>query len=100
MRPSDMHIHIMRMAYPAPYRIVLARIVLNAIFDPKQYPVDLSEVCALPGSAFAVARAFLEDCSINPWNCGSADPDTVGEWKRVLEKAQQELAAVHREVKL
>lgn len=54
-------------------RRVMACVVLNAIYDPDQYPVDLSEVMNLQGENRVLTRAFLAWCALCPdayasWN--------------------------------
>ena len=47
-------------------RRVMARVVLNALYDAQVFPVDLSEVVRLTGKHGALARAFLSWCALNP----------------------------------
>lgn len=45
---------------------VMARIALNFLFDPEQYPVDLSEVVALQSDNRIMTEAFFANCASFP----------------------------------
>jgi hypothetical protein len=45
---------------------LMARVALNALYDPERFPVDLSEVMALPQESKMLVRAFMAFCAINP----------------------------------
>lgn len=47
-------------------RTTLLRVVLNTQFDPQRYPVDLSEVLALPAVDRVVALGYLSGCAACP----------------------------------
>lgn len=47
-------------------QVVMARVALNVLFDPDQYPVDLSEVMALSGANRILVRGFLAWCAFDP----------------------------------
>lgn len=44
----------------------MARLALNFLFDPEQYPVDLSEVFALESETRLMAEAFFNNCAMYP----------------------------------
>lgn len=92
MYPEGLLMAIRREDYAPMDRAVIARVVLNALFDPTQYPVDLSEVEALTDSGYALTRSFLNFCAINPWSYGSGDQEMHTAWKRLLIEAQNECA--------
>lgn len=45
---------------------LMARVALNALYDPERFPVDLSEVMALPQESKMLVRGFMAYCAINP----------------------------------
>lgn len=45
---------------------LLARIALNALYDPARYPVDMSELLSLTAHHRALARSFLAWCAVHP----------------------------------
>lgn len=51
---------------PGASRVTSLRVVLNALFDADQYPVDLTELLALPERDRALAFAFLSSCAAHP----------------------------------
>lgn len=44
----------------------MARVYLNALYDRSRYPVDVSEVDALPAVPRAITFAFLEGIAATP----------------------------------
>ncbi|WP_036106860.1 hypothetical protein [Lysobacter capsici] len=50
---------------------VMARVALNFLFDPEQYPVDLSEVLALHSENRIMVDAFFSNCGSFPIEYGS-----------------------------
>jgi hypothetical protein len=52
-------------------RRVLARIALNALIDPQNYPVDLSEVNELENLAGLAVWGFLAYMANNPFEYGN-----------------------------
>lgn len=47
-------------------RRTMARVALNALYDPDVFPVDLSDVIKLRGKHGAITRSFLSWCSLKP----------------------------------
>lgn len=54
-------------------RVVMARIALNALFDPNAYPVDMSELASLTSEPNILTRSMLNYCVIHPEYFGSLD---------------------------
>jgi hypothetical protein len=50
-------------------KVLMARIALNRVFDPKAYPVDLSEIRGLHAINEAITMALLARCAAKrePW---------------------------------
>ena len=51
---------------PGEVRTTLLRISLNTEFDPQRFPVDFSEVLALPPVHRAVTWGYLGGCAAHP----------------------------------
>ncbi len=69
---------------------VLARVGLNALFDPARYPVDLSELRNLGIEARLAARAFVAYMSNNPDEYASWSTERCDVFLRILSSAQLE----------
>jgi hypothetical protein len=50
---------------------VMARVALNFLFDPEQYPVDLSEVLSLQSNNRIMTEAFFANCASFPIEAGT-----------------------------
>ena len=59
-------IHYVRSVSDSKVQAVLARLLLNSVYDRAAYPVDLSEVMGLPPLSESVAFAFLDACAARP----------------------------------
>ena len=64
--PADFVSFVRKKAKPAAEQVVLARIALNALYDPEIYPVDVHELMLLHNENRVMAKAFLSYCAINP----------------------------------
>lgn len=64
--PADFVSFVRKKTKPVEEQIILARIALNALYDPEMYPVDVHELMLLHNENRVMAEAFLAYCAINP----------------------------------
>jgi len=77
--PADFVGYLRKRAKCADDRLVMARIALNALYDPQLYPVDVFEVMRLRNESRVMTEAFLAFCAVNPQQYCSWDDGLCAE---------------------
>lgn len=65
-------------------QVVMARVALNVLFDPDQYPVDISEVMTLRSKNRILVRGFLAWCAFEPEHYQSLSEELCQRLRRAV----------------